>query len=267
MMNPEIFNEIVDILTPLMGTEQSRQALVYSALLNEPVVKRIDFSGSTYEFVPQLVTKLGDYGKISTGELAVVVLLKAAKKEVGTDNQKRINRLIRELMQSSPRRQTHLPPTNSQRSFLEKLLSSPIWTGVGGIAAILALIVTFLTLPQLRGNEVTPTSTPNPTETMLQAIPSNAAQSVIMPTVQSTIAASRGFPCDGQIVFTTGALLNQVRVLPSTTSPARPPVQQGATVTITASQVNSAGNWYQMTYGSNTGWILDDYIELSSQCP
>lgn len=80
------------------------------------------------------------------------------------------------------------------------------------------------------------------------------------------ITSTGGFPCEGTIVFTTGALLNVVRALPSTTAPSRPPVQQGAIVTVTASQVELGDLWYRIEYEQDAGWISERYIYLAGDC-
>lgn len=226
-MNQETFNNIIELLTSLMENQNSRHALVDTALLNEPVVKQIDFSGSAQEFTTRLVKKLDNYGKISTDELALVVLLQATKEQVGLDKQAKIDQLIRDVTTS-----------------VSKIVKPPKQSRMTGFFVgflLLAILAIGFVLNPFNGD-----TTSAPTD---------------IPTTTG------GFPCQGQIVFTSGALLNQVKVLPSDTSPARPPVQQGSTVTIIASQRNEGRRWYQIEYGDNSGWIPDDYVDVSSQCP
>lgn len=92
------------------------------------------------------------------------------------------------------------------------------------------------------------------------------------PTSTSTaIATSTSqalLPCVASVVSSTGGLLNQVHVQPSGTSPLRTPVQQGAQVTIINTTTDFGVTWYQIEYeNSETGWIEEQYIEISSQCP
>lgn len=108
------------------------------------------------------------------------------------------------------------------------------------------------------------TTTPIPT-TPPAILPATPAATMPVPTLSPT----QGYPCDGTIVFTTGALLNQVKVIPQKNAPGQPPVQQGSTVQILAKQTNDGITWYQITYnnGANTGWIPDEYVTPSANCP
>jgi hypothetical protein len=158
-MNRNTFREIIDLLNPLMENQLARHALVDAALLDEPIVKRIDFSGAAQEFVSRLVTTLDKYGTISTGEPALVALLEALKEQVGFDKRQQIDRLIGALAQ-----QTYQKPVvaneKHKRSLLETLLSSPLWTGISGIVTIFALIVAYMALPSQNQATLTPTPVP-----------------------------------------------------------------------------------------------------------
>lgn len=76
-----------------------------------------------------------------------------------------------------------------------------------------------------------------------------------------------GFPCEGEIIFSSGGLLNQVRSLPNNSAMNMPPVQQGSTVTISNQRVDGRSTWYAIEYGENSGWIRDLYVTLSDDCP
>jgi hypothetical protein len=158
MMNQNTFREIVDLLTPLMENLTSRQSLVYSALLNEPIAKQVDFSSTTDDFVIALVKKLDAYGTISTGELALVALLNAAKERVGFDKRQQIDRLIGTLAQPTHYQKPAVANEKHKRSLLETLLTNQIWTGISGIVTILALIIAYMALPSQ--NQATPTPIP-----------------------------------------------------------------------------------------------------------
>gem|GEM_PF-3925769 len=70
-------------------------------------------------------------------------------------------------------------------------------------------------------------------------------------------------------MVTTGALIDQVKFLPSRNSLARPPIQQGSAVEISDSQPAEGITWYQITYenGETTGWIPAEYVTPDSNCP
>lgn len=99
------------------------------------------------------------------------------------------------------------------------------------------------------------------TATPIVEIPTTIPTTTMMSIATATIIINEtGFPCNGEIVFTTGALSNIVRALPSNTAPSRPPVQQGSMVIITQSQITLGDLWYEIEYGENTGWIRDLHI-------
>lgn len=101
------------------------------------------------------------------------------------------------------------------------------------------------------------TASPSPT-------PSKSPTPVLL-----TATAARNYPCDGQIVSSTGALLNQVRVTPQKNSPSRPPIQQGSDVTILAKQTGDGFTWHRISYadGDEEGWIPTQYVIPSNDCP
>lgn len=88
----------------------------------------------------------------------------------------------------------------------------------------------------------------------------------VMPVQATTVV--KGYPCDGTILFTTGAMLDQVKVLPQKNSPKRPPIQQGQAIQILAQQNNDGLSWYQISYNENTtGWIPASSVESGNNCP
>jgi hypothetical protein len=124
--------------------------------------------------------------------------------------------------------------------------------------------------------------TPSPTPTYTPAPPSetplsNPTQSEPTPQlppptakpVVATVAASGVYPCDGEIIFSSGGLLNQVHVSPLLNSPRRAAVQQGATVHILDQRANEGADWYQIEYNDSTqkGWILTEYVKPAAACP
>lgn len=103
----------------------------------------------------------------------------------------------------------------------------------------------------------TPTLTQTPSHT---PVPSDTP--AIPPTATLTPTPSQ---CTGKIPG-AGGMINQVKVLPNPSSPARAPVQRGAVVVI-LDMVNDFGTtWYQIQYGDNSGWISEDYVDVPMNC-
>ncbi|MEH1923253.1 NACHT domain-containing protein [Nostoc sp.] len=95
-LSAEIFNEIVDILRPLMNDEKNRTSLLNLAFGNDaPVLKNIDLSGNPQSFTSNMVCKLADYGEVASGKQAIWALLEYVRSQyqVGVDIQKRIDDL------------------------------------------------------------------------------------------------------------------------------------------------------------------------------
>jgi hypothetical protein len=108
-----------------------------------------------------------------------------------------------------------------------------------------------------------PTSTPQPTQEI-------QAQPTYTPTILVVMAsATPGYPCEGHIKLTTGALLDQVRILPQSNAGGLAPVREGSNVGIVAFQRNDRKSWYQIKYEDNKyiGWILTSYVIPSATCP
>lgn len=114
-------------------------------------------------------------------------------------------------------------------------------------------------------------STATPTHAATTPITATPAATVrpTTPVPTAVIEPTRGYPCEGEIEFGTGGLLNQVHVQPSNSSPNRPPVQRGSTVTILRSTTDFGILWYQIRYnnGENEGWIEARFVSLSGGCP
>lgn len=133
-------------------------------------------------------------------------------------------------------------------------------------------VVTAPTLTPTETLTQTPTATLTEPPTLTATItltrpPTQTPQATNTPALTNT--ASVGYPCDAEIVFTTGAAMNQVHVSPLSSSPRRAAVQQGSAVTILQQQAANGGIWYQIRYDNDSeqGWILAEYVILSGNCP
>ena len=109
---------------------------------------------------------------------------------------------------------------------------------------------------------ITPRNTPTATATRRPtSTPTN--------TPRATSTSAQAYPCDGSIPGVPGAMLNQVHVQPSESSPSRPPVQRGSTVTILREASDFGETWYEIRYndGDDRGWIPNDFVERATNCP
>ncbi len=112
-----------------------------------------------------------------------------------------------------------------------------------------------------------PTITLTPSDTPPQPTATDTHTPTHTPRATNTLLV--GYPCDGEIVFTTGAALNQVHVSPVINSPLRTRVQQGSDIIILEKRVSNGAEWYQITYDNDAqqGWILAEYVIPSGNCP
>lgn len=87
-----IFNELVDFLSPFMGNVGSRRAIMAQALIGNPVLQQIDYTGGARDFVTNMLTTLQTHD-----EAAIIEVLKVLRGQVGTDKQQQIDQFIAEL--------------------------------------------------------------------------------------------------------------------------------------------------------------------------
>lgn len=73
------------------------------------------------------------------------------------------------------------------------------------------------------------------------------------------------FPCTSTILG-SGSMLNQIKVLPNSNSPANLPVQRGSTVIVMQMTQDFGETWYQIDYDDNIGWILSSFVSVPSEC-
>ena len=116
----------------------------------------------------------------------------------------------------------------------------------------------------------TPTETNAPTDTAT-VTPTHTATVTPPPThtptiTPSPIATNTPSQCLGTIPG-AGGMINQVKLLPNPSSPARPPVARGATVEVVDEVSDFGTTWYQIEYNDTSGWISQEYIDVPSNCP
>jgi hypothetical protein len=91
-----IADEFRDVLRPLMGDREKRQArLDWAFAGHHGLIDQISVDGDTSTFLSLLFKKLREYGEIEVGKLAVCVLLESIKGEVGLRDRERIEEILR----------------------------------------------------------------------------------------------------------------------------------------------------------------------------
>jgi hypothetical protein len=143
------------------------------------------------------------------------------------------------------------------------VLKSPTFVDTAGdVQSLSVIVVPTFTLTLTR---TPPPPEPPPTISAAQDTP--APPPTATPTVPS-------YPCDATIVFHRTGLLNIVRGGPSSRASYRPPIAQGAEITILSkAQETRDVFWYHIEYHiedtneKQQGWIPAEYAVLSSNCP
>jgi Effector-associated domain 8/Caspase domain len=93
-LEPTTIREVVKLLQPFLENERERRSFLALALGNDvPVLERLVWSGSVAAFIPDMVCKLANYGKLPSGKQALWALLEYVSSQVGIDVQQRIDNL------------------------------------------------------------------------------------------------------------------------------------------------------------------------------
>jgi len=92
---------LLSLLSPLMGSENERRALLSLALNNESIYQQIDFDGPADTFTINMINKLVYFGELTSGEQALFALLSIVKTKVGGKKQKDIEDLISHIRAKS----------------------------------------------------------------------------------------------------------------------------------------------------------------------
>jgi hypothetical protein len=102
-LDPETFDELVDILVSFASGLESPKIWVRTALNSDPIYHSIKFSGSTRELVTSLCFQLIDYGYLKkSGIPALVALIDATRKwGVGAPQDARLEELCRQIYPDS----------------------------------------------------------------------------------------------------------------------------------------------------------------------
>lgn len=94
-----LFNQIIEILVPLVNTEPERQTLIQRAFYGEGIVGQITISGQAVTFATNCIERLRTYN----GDTAIMQLLNTIRNYyVGPDRAREIDIIVQALMTSTP---------------------------------------------------------------------------------------------------------------------------------------------------------------------
>ncbi|MEL6271428.1 MAG: hypothetical protein AAFR22_16590 [Chloroflexota bacterium] len=91
--NRQLYNDVVDFITPYVQSTGTRRSLVLEAFWDEAIVNRVDYSGSPADFASHLV----DTARTYDDNEAIIRLLQALRNDVGTNKQAELDGLIQRL--------------------------------------------------------------------------------------------------------------------------------------------------------------------------
>jgi len=83
--------EAIALLSPHTKTPPERAALLASCC--PELLPQIDTAGATDGFLPRALNELYEYGRLPSGEYAVIALLQAVREKMGIDKQARLDKL------------------------------------------------------------------------------------------------------------------------------------------------------------------------------
>lgn len=298
------YNRIVNLVVQNVD-EANRRSLVTQAFYGSPILQRITFSGNSGDFATHLVRTCDEFGEIEPGQPALVVLLEMLKSRVGVNRHQEIDALIGEIKQERAPHNPPLRAVEQEQSSGWRTRISTIAAIIVFILTVLGVIFGALdALPDDVTDPIwaslgilepsptpthtsTPSSTPTPTETSLAtptpahtAIPPTDA-SVLptntpvpptpVPTVTNTPLQSistGSYPCDATVnPFATATTLNVVRQFPNQNASIVASVRRGETVLVIERSAGSDVFYNIQSNGRTVGWIADEHLELSNNCP
>lgn len=92
---------------------------------------------------------------------------------------------------------------------------------------------------------------------------------VMQPITTVTPTPATTYPCDAEILPSTGGdIVKRVRAIPSSNGPLMPAIQAGTLVEV-REKFGESEIWYHIfdKSGREFGWLLSNYLRLSSSCP
>jgi len=134
VISNDSLEKLLPLLRPYLRDENERRAYLIRALgMDTPVLNRLVLNTPVDSFITNLVTELVSLGKISTGKLALCALLEVIRKDMGLDNQAKVEQLLQQLrndlttetsiatMPSPKRDQVFISYSHKDKVWLEKL--------------------------------------------------------------------------------------------------------------------------------------------------
>ncbi|MEM6528100.1 MAG: hypothetical protein AAF653_07375, partial [Chloroflexota bacterium] len=185
-MSPDLFKQIVDLLTPHLESESTRRALLDKALgVDERAARlknQLNFSGSTDAFTTQLVRKLIQSGNRS----ALISVLREAQASTGVEHTQQIEKVINHIEKTQAGRK---PERNGLRI-------RPIIAGFVAFVAFGASVAAiFSVLPEHIRNDFWITvglvqPSPTPTATLTPSVTASPLPDTPTPTPSLTLTAT-----------------------------------------------------------------------------
>lgn len=96
-VDPQLLQEIVNLLVPHMTTDAERRARL-SLALSDTVYRQVDFHGPSDVFTPNMVSTLLRYGEVASGKQAIIAVLDVIYGHVGVNYQCKIDKLKQKLL-------------------------------------------------------------------------------------------------------------------------------------------------------------------------
>ncbi len=118
-LDRQLFQELVDLLTPYMAGEEERRTWLQLALGHTPLYHQINFKGPVNTFTVQMITTLLNYGEVAPGVEAVWALLDVLKTQLGGNRQQTITQMQSKLRPFFPPKRA-MPIAPSQRTLVRR---------------------------------------------------------------------------------------------------------------------------------------------------
>ncbi|MBU7587340.1 MAG: XRE family transcriptional regulator [Nostoc sp. TH1S01] len=96
-ISSDIIHKLLPLLRPLLEDKKERRGYLNRALINAPVLNRLDWDMPVDIFITDMVKKLHEFGEISLGQPAICALLAEIRQDVGVDIQVNIDKIITEF--------------------------------------------------------------------------------------------------------------------------------------------------------------------------
>ena len=96
-INSDIIHKLLPLLRPLMEDKKERKGYLNRALINAPVLNRLDWDMPVDAFITDMVKKLYDFGEVTHGKPALCALLAEIRTDIGVNFQVDIDQILTEF--------------------------------------------------------------------------------------------------------------------------------------------------------------------------